>query len=169
MTNEQKKMKRYMTAIERRLDLPREVRNRVMTDLQSSVAARREAGQSDETIFAEFGTPANVAAELNEQMKEYAYTKSKWRWAALAVAVFGGLMLAYEAVMGLFLWLLLRLSSGESASIGVIGGADGPTSIFVTGVTTTGGLPDWLIWAAILAGGIAAWWKLSHGAPGGTE
>ena len=79
MTNEQKTMKRYMTAIERRLDLPREIRARVMTDLQSSVTARREAGQTDEQIFAEMGRPEAVAAELNEQMKEYAYIKSKWR------------------------------------------------------------------------------------------
>ena len=161
MTKEQKTMKKYMTAIERRLNLPREVRARVMSDLQSSVAARREAGQSDDQIYTDLGAPKAVAAELNGQMKEYAYTKSKWRWAALAAAVFGGLMLAYEAVVRLLLGLLLGISAGESASIGVIGGADGPTSIFVTGVTTTG-VPDWLIWTAVLVAGIAAWWKLSH-------
>ena len=65
MTNEQKRMKKYMTAIERRLNLPREVRARVMSDLQSSVAARREAGQTDEAIFGELGTPKSVAAEIH--------------------------------------------------------------------------------------------------------
>ena len=87
MTKEQKQMKRYMTAIERRLNLPREVKVRVMTDLQSAVAERREAGQTDEQIYADLGDAKTVAAELNEQMKEYAYTRSKWRWAALAAAV----------------------------------------------------------------------------------
>ena len=67
MTNEQKKMKKYMTAIERRLNLPREIRARVMSDLQSSVAARREAGQTDDAIYAELGTPRAVAAELNDR------------------------------------------------------------------------------------------------------
>ena len=53
MTEAQKKMKRYCQAIERRLNLPREVKVRVMTDLQSSISARREAGQTDEEIFSE--------------------------------------------------------------------------------------------------------------------
>ena len=48
-------MKKYMTAIERRLNLPRDVKFRVMTDLQSAVAERREAGQTDEQIYAELG------------------------------------------------------------------------------------------------------------------
>ena len=114
MTNQQKKMKRYMTAIERKLNLPRGVKVRVMSDLMSSVAARREAGQTDEEIFADLGTPETVAAELNEQMKEYAYTKSSWRWAALAGAVIAAGMLIFRSVTGLLV-LLLNFSVGESA------------------------------------------------------
>lgn len=162
MTREQKEMKRYMTAIERRLNLPREVKARVMTDLQSSVAARREAGQTDTEIYAGMGTPAEVAAELNEQMKEYAYTKSKWRWAALAAAVIGGVMLLFEGLVGL-LMLLLNLTMNEAGSLGIIGGADGPTSIFVTGVTTTGyGDLAWLLWLLVAIMGLIGWWRLGH-------
>ncbi len=162
MTKEQKKMKRYMTAIERRLNLPREVRARVMTDLQSSVAARREAGQTDEQIYAELGTPKAVAAELNDQMKEYAYTKSKWRWAALAAAVIAGLMLIFKGVVGLLVWLL-NLTVNEAGSLGIIGGADGPTAIFVTGITTTGSVDsDWIVCVLLLVMGIVGWWKLSR-------
>lgn len=157
MTREQKEMKRYMTAIERRLNLPREVKNRVMTDLQSSVAARREAGQTDAEIYAEMGTPEAVAAELNEQMKEYAYTKSKWRWAALAAAVIAGAMLLFEGVVGLLVWLL-NITINSPASVGVIGGADGPTAIFVT---TSGGF-NWLLWLLVAAMGLLGWWKLGH-------
>ena len=165
MTNQQKKMKKYMTVIERRLNLPREVRVRVMSDLMSSVAARREAGQTDEEIFADLGTPETVAAELNEQMKEYAYTKSNWRWAALAGAVIAAGMLIIRSVTGLLV-LLLNFSVGESASLGIIGGADGPTAIFVT--TAPGGY-RWLLWGLVLAMCLLGWWKLSHGAPGETE
>lgn len=162
MTREQKEMKRYMTAIERRLNLPREVKARVMTDLQSSVAARREAGQTDTEIYAGMGSPTEVAAELNEQMKEYAYTKSKWRWAALAAAVIGGVMLLFEGLVGL-LMLLLNLTMNEAGSLGIIGGADGPTSIFVTGVTTTGyGDLAWLLWLLVAGMGLLGWWKLGH-------
>ena len=44
MTEAEKKMKRYVNAIERRLNLPPEVKARVMSDFASSIAARREAG-----------------------------------------------------------------------------------------------------------------------------
>ena len=69
MTEQQKKMKKYCTGVERRLNLPRDVKTRVMNDFTSSIAARREAGESDEQIFAELGTPKEAAALLNEQMK----------------------------------------------------------------------------------------------------
>ena len=151
-------MKRYMRAIERRLNLPREVRNRVMNDLRSSAAARREAGQTDEQIRAEMGTPEAVAAEVNEQMKEYAYTKSKWRWAALTIAVFAGLMLLFEGVTGLLVWLL-NLSINSPANVGVIGSADGPTAIFVA---TRTGVGDWIVWALLVVIGLLLWWKLGH-------
>lgn len=165
MTNEQKKMKRYMNAIERRLNLPRTVKARVMSDLMSSVAARREAGQTDEQILAELGTPDAVAAELNEQMREYAYTKSKWRWAALAGVVVAAWKLAFAGIMGFMVWLL-NFSVNESTSLGVIGGADGPTAVFVT--TAPAGY-GWLLWVMVLAMCTIGWWKLNHCAPGERE
>ena len=58
MTQAEKKMKSYVNAVERRLNLPREIKARVMSDFQSSIVARREAGQTDEEIYAELGTPA---------------------------------------------------------------------------------------------------------------
>ena len=158
MTNEQKKMKKYMTAIERRLNLPREVRARVMSDLQSSVAARREAGQTDEAIFAELGEPRAVAAELNEQMKEYAYTKSKWRWAALAGMIVAAWKLIFQSLAGLIV-CLVNLSISESASLGIIGGADGPTAIFVTTTWTPADMIPWLI---LLIMGLIGWRMLSR-------
>lgn len=158
MTKEEKKMKSYMTAIERRLNLPREVRARVMTDLQSSVAARREAGQTDEEIYAELGTPEAVAAELNEQMKEYAYAKSSWRWAALAAAGISAAMLVFHGAQGLLV-SLLNLSVREQNSLGVIGGADGPTAIFVTTTWTPADMIPWLI---LLIMGLIGWRMLSR-------
>ena len=65
MTQAEKKMKKYVNAVERRLNLPLEIKARVMSDFQSSIAARREAGQTDEDIYAELGTPAKAAADLS--------------------------------------------------------------------------------------------------------
>lgn len=128
MTSEEKKMKKYIKAVKRRLNLPSDIKARAMNDFVSSIQSRREAGKTDEEIFVELGSSANVAAELNEQLKEFTYVKSPWRWVCLVVAVLSAIGLIWKGIIGLFVYTLTR---GESASIGIIGGADGPTAIFV--------------------------------------
>ncbi len=140
MTEAEKRMKKYMSAVERHLELPPKIRCRVMSDLASSVQARREGGMTDEEIYEELGTPHQAAADLNEQMKEYAYRKSPWRFLFIPLALYG----AAELLLGLTarLWILglslfePMLQTG-TATVGIIGGADGPTAIFVT-------TPGWL-------------------------
>ncbi len=157
MTEQQKKMKKYCNAVERRLNLPRDVKSRVMNDFSSSISARREAGETDEQIYAELGTPKEAAALLNEQMKEYAYHKSKWRWLALAAAVLGWLMLAYNGVVGLLAHMLN--AAINSPSVGIVGGADGPTAIFVT---TQVSFESIAVSVALSLMGVIGWWCLSH-------
>ncbi len=146
MTEAEKKMKKYVNAVERRLNLPLDLKARVMSDFASSIAARREAGETDEEIYASLGTPRKAAAELNEQMKDFAYRKSPWRFVCLAVAVGSGLWLAFYAGLQIFGQLFIKNQGG--ASMGIIGGADGPTAIFVA--TTVGFNWDMLIVAAVL-------------------
>lgn len=122
-------MKIYLRKIEWRLNLPREIRRRVMEDMANAIQERREAGQTKEEIMAELGSPKKVAAELNEQMREYTFRKSPWRFVCLLVSVLcGGWLVWYHGVMSLLTGFTIR----ESASLGIIGGADGPTSIFIT-------------------------------------
>lgn len=132
MTEAEKKMKRYVNAIERRLNLPPEVKARVMSDFASSIAARREAGQGDEEIYAEFGSPKKAAADLNEQMKEFAYRKSPWRYLFAALAIYGGIQMFGVLLPQLMYWGLRASFQPNAASVGIIGGADGPTAIFIT-------------------------------------
>ena len=158
MTQAEKKMKKYTGSVERRLNLPREVKARVMSDFISSIAARREAGQSDEEIYGELGSPAKAAADLNEQMKDYAYRKSPWRFLFLGIAVFAGVRLLYDGITALIAHRLAAQISSGAASVGIIGGADGPTAIFITA-------PAWvnLAWmAALLALGAAGYLLLRH-------
>lgn len=150
-------VKQYVNAVERRLNLPWDVRARVMNDFGSSIQARREAGETEEEIFAELGTPKEAAAVFNEQMREYAYRKSPWRWAGLAAGLLGGGYLMVNAILNGLLNLLFAVNAN---SVGVIGGQDGPTAIFVT---TAPGVD----WAAVLAvgvliAGIIVWWRLGH-------
>lgn len=82
-------VKRYVNAIERKLHLPLAVRARVMSDVSTGICARHEAGESYEDIMAGMGTPAQVAASLEEEMAEYVYRKSPWRFGFLALAALG--------------------------------------------------------------------------------
>ena len=129
MTGAEKKMKKYTKAVNRKLNLPSDVKKRVMTDFTSSIQSRKEAGKSDDEIFAELGTPADVAADLNEQMKEFAYAKSPWRWICFALIIVCSMSLLYRGCAGLLAAMLSFALFNES--VGIIGGVDGPTQIFI--------------------------------------
>ena len=123
------KMKAYLRAVRRRLNMPKAVKDRVMTDFTSSLEARIENGQPEDTILAELGTPKEAAKELNRQMQEYTYRKSPWRWVCLALSILSALCIVYKGLPAL---LLMLFNKANNASIGIIGGADGPTAVFVT-------------------------------------
>ncbi len=160
MTEAEKKMKKYCNAVERRLNLPLEVKARVMNDFSSSIHARQEAGKTDEEIYAELGTPKEAAAVLNDQMKEFAYRKSPWRFAFVALAIYG----AWELLTNIAVQLLALFAKDSMTNLqgtmGIIGGADGPTAIFIT--TTA---PTWFHYAmpaALLIVGILGYWRLKR-------
>ena len=97
-----------------------------------------------------------------KQGQEKSSGKSPWRWVFLAGAVLSGgylllhsILLSFGMLLGTFRW-----TPGESASIGIIGGADGPTAIFVTANTGF----DWalLLAAAVLALCIIAFLRLRN-------
>lgn len=157
MTDAEKKMKKYVNAIERRLNLSREVKARVMSDLCSSITARRESGMTDEEIYAELGTPPKAAGDLNEQMKEFTYRKNPWRFLFAALAVYGGVRLLDQLWTQIVVWWVTGVfQEREAASIGIIGDADGPTAIFVTSPTWT----HWMLPALLLVLGILGYTRL---------
>ena len=125
----EKKTQKYLRSVRRRLNMPKALKDRVMADFAESIEARLEDGQPKESIFSELGTAKQAAEELNRQMEAYTYRKSPWRWACLALAILSGLCIAYKGLPGL---LLMLFNKANNASIGIIGGADGPTAVFVT-------------------------------------
>ena len=157
MTSEEKRMKKYIKAVKRRLNLPSDIKARAMNDFVSSIQSRKEAGKTDDEIFVELGPATNVATELNEQLKEFTYVKSPWRWVCLVIAILCTIGLIWKGIIGMFVYTLTR---GESASIGIIGGADGPTAIFVaTNPATIGSIIVPLI---LLILGLAGFYILGH-------
>lgn len=118
----------YRNQIERRLRLDRKTRQRIMADFGSDLQSRLDAGQTLEQIKSELGGPEQVAAEFNEafagQAKAY---KKRRRWLVFATAsALSGAILAGDA------WFL-TVSRRLGSTVGIIGGADGPTTVFVTG------------------------------------
>ena len=151
-------MKKYLRKIEWNLMLPREVRHRVMEDLNSTIAERREAGQSDEQIMAELGKPQKVAEELNRQMQDYMLKKTPWRFVCLIAAAIAFLLMMWDLFVDI---LFSSFLTGANESIGIIGGADGPTSIMVT--TQPGADWEFILFAAVFALGITGYFWLRRG------
>ena len=151
-----KELERYLRQISRRLNLPRSVRKRVMSDLRTSVCAQVEDGAGYRDICAQYGAPKTAASGINEEMSVYAYRKSPLRFVCLAVALaaFLGLLLDGVAYVSYFFY--------KSASIGVIGGADGPTSIFVTVSPAQAMTRGLLFLLALTAAGIFGFYRLSR-------
>lgn len=144
-------VKRYMNAIERHLRVDRKTRVRIMTELASDFQSRRENGQSDEAIMQELGSPEEVAAEFNAALDdETIQPVSRWRWAFVALAA--------VILLARFILPELFLLQSHTSSIGVIGGADGPTAIFVSTEASSGlwEVLPWLLGCA--AGFLAAGW-----------
>lgn len=155
----EKAIKTYLNAVLRRLNLPKDIKNRCISDLQTTIQARMENSESWEEIQSSLGTPKEVAAELSEQMKEYVYRKSPWRYVFLALAILCALWLAWYLGLTMF----TQIFANEAASLGVIGGADGPTAIFVT--TSPGFDWDIVLVAGLLIGGIAGFLRLRRCKP----
>ena len=152
-----KKLRKYLKSVERRLNLPRDIKKRVISDLESDMIARQESGLSEDAILAELGTAKKAAKDLNEQMKEFAYRKSPWRFVFAACAAYGAAELLDKLWGKLFSWYMQRFYYGfagnEAESIGIIGGADGPTVVFVT--TAVDSVYYW--WIPILLIGVGIW------------
>lgn len=151
-------VKRYMNAIDRHLRVDRKTRARIMTELASDFQSRRENGQSDEAIMKELGTPEEVAAQFNAALNAPS-VPSRWRWAFVVLAV---LVLAVALVP----MLADQFAANQAASIGAIGGADGPTAIYVTtspSQSLISALP-WLL--GCVAGFFLPTWRDPHASKG---
>lgn len=122
-------IKRYVNTVERNLRLDRATRLRIMRDLGSDIQARQERGETPEAILAELGPAEAVAESFNREFRDHAVPrKSRWRWLFLAGAVLTGGGAAFLGLTGYIPWAL----DPAASAIGVIGGADGPTTVFVT-------------------------------------
>lgn len=87
---------------------------------------------------------ADKLSALTGQLAEQNHRRRRfWKWVAIAAGICG-LLLLPQLVLTL---LMLGYGLPANSSIGIIGGADGPTAIFITAVTA--GFPWGLLFAIL--------------------
>lgn len=126
--------RRYLRAVKRELCLRGADRKQALKALKESFRGIR-CSYGD--FITRFGSPLQTADMLNHSIEGYVFDKSDLRIPCMALGIAGALVAAYRIAYGAFLRFLASSAAAieimtDSASIGVIGGADGPTSIFIT-------------------------------------
>ena len=118
------KKETFLRQLCRRLNrLKREERVQVIESFREMISDRMEEGLSEEEAVACLGTPKEAAQEILNGMPEEKLLK-KDRLGPV-------LLILFLIAGGLSLFWAVRIRSHFPASVAVIGGADGPTSIFV--------------------------------------
>ena len=156
MTEEQKKIKKYVNAIEWHLKVPLEMKARINSDIGTEIHLRLEAGKTIDEVMAEMGTPKEVAQRFNTELKEQTLRKHPLRFLFLTLAV----LVVIGTVAGGMNHFLPLLSQEE---ISMIGGADGPTSVYVKDAFRGRNLGYWISGIGLCLGCIGAYLLLLYG------
>ncbi len=162
MTEEQKKIKKYVNALERNLKLPSKMKARINGDIGTEIHLKLEEGKTVDEVLAELGSPEEVAERFNEEFSDYRIRKSPVRFLFLFLIV---LIVLGAVQYGMNLWQISRKMAGIE---NLIGGADGPTSIFAAGtaVGNGSGAGYWLTSAGLILGCLAGYFLASCGKKG---
>ena len=124
--------KQYINRMMHHLHLPKEQRERVREDLSQDIRAALDNGETMEQIVARMGKPYHLATELEQNYLGEAAPMPKAKKFLRVASIIAIIGAAFSLVSNGIQMLVIRAISSEAASIGIIGGADGPTSIFVT-------------------------------------
>lgn len=155
MTSEEKKIKRYVTQIERHLRLPLETRARINSDIGTEIHLRMEEGKTASQVMEEMGSPKEVAERFNQEFPESNVRKNPVRFLFLIIAF---IILVTECST---LYQYFQFLANANSAISVIGGADGPSSTFIAAKLSP--LGYWISSAGLALGCIAAYFLISYG------
>ena len=132
MKQEEKQMRQYLRQIGRQLEVTGTLRERILSDLENDIRAGLEQGETMDKIRARMGTPEEIGKRFSEELGTD--RKLSWIWLPRA-----GLLMSAAVLVIFVLWNLLtgwfypKTSGGEAEAVSIIGGADGPTSIYLAG------------------------------------
>lgn len=150
-------VKQYLKAVEKKLRLPKKIKQSVLSDLITEMSARAEAGERMEQVIKDMGTPLQVAQSIHAEMDDLVYVKSPWRWACLGLVVICAFVLIMRGYSGALLFLVNKMLNNA----GPIGGFDGPTQIFVTAPVDRQ-IPSMIMAGLLLVMGVIGFINLSH-------
>ena len=124
--------RRYLRAVRHELCLPGKARKEALAALKAQLS---HLDCSYPELISRMGSPLQAADLYNRSQDGVFYTKSLWRIPCLILGILGSLFFLLKAFGNELVYFLVShqgYSLGQAYSIGVIGGADGPTSIFVS-------------------------------------
>lgn len=133
----------YIHEVERLLPLPRQAKKEVLRDLEEAFASAAEHGETESQLIQRLGSPKEFVESLNEQLGFERLSGEIWKRKQIIAIVCAAILSLL--CLGVYSAAKAMGMSRMIESLGVIGGADGPTAIFVT---STG--PDILYWMALL-------------------
>ena len=162
MTEEQKKIKKYVNSLEKNLRLPLKMKARINGDIGTEIHLKLEEGKTVDEVLAEMGSPEKVAERFNDEFSDYRIRKSPVRFIFLFLIV---LIVLGAVQYGMNLWQISRKMAKIET---LIGGADGPESIFVAGTAVGNGSNAgyWLTAAGLVLGCLAGYFLASCGKNG---
>lgn len=125
---------KYIGEILKKIHVNRKTKKRLKEDLSQDIEEQLASGLSLNEVISLMGEPALIAAKIQES---YPYkSKSRLEKILLAVFISSGIISAFQFIGFLFTryisLFLGNMFGGSKASIGIIGGADGPTAIFIS-------------------------------------
>ena len=167
MTEEQKKIKKYVNTLERNLRIPLKMKARINEDIGTEIHLKLEEGKSIDDVLQEMGNPEEVAERFNEEFSVYPAKKKPARFVFLILAI---LILLGEILFGGYLWIFVRNMPDRGTFIydAFFNGADGPATLFVAGrpVDNGGMLGNWMMSGGLLLGCMAGYFLTCYGKRG---
>ena len=118
---------RYIKQVKKQLMIPASKRKAVLRDLEEAFASAAEHGETEQQVISRLGTPEQFATGIEEQLGVNRQKLLKTRtvvWTIIWLVV---------AVVGFLVYLTIRQQQELNGALGIIGGADGPTAIIVSG------------------------------------
>lgn len=125
----------YIRRVVKRIKVTERTRARIEADLETEIHTRQEQGLSLAEAIAQCGAPQAVADGFNEtyrgtpQHRQY-YVQQALKIGAIALLILAVLLVSAHILLNQAQQSALRAM--DDASGAIIGGADGPTRIYVT-------------------------------------